>query len=675
MARMFLSAASSPRTLDVRPDDTDSRDYVFAPTLTLLPEYVNPKGEIPLHVLDQKREGACVGFSLAAIINLSLGRRKLSQDCREARGPQSQNRIHKREKGSPVPVELSKEFVSPRMLYEMARRYDEWQGEHYEGSSLRGGMKGWHKHGVCSEKKWPINGKGPGRLTSSRRADAMTRPLGAYYRILDSDVGHLQAAIVEGDAVLASAWVHSGWAHRELEPARDHDALRLRRIPFRTDIRGLHAFALVGYGPEGFIVQNSWGTKWGSGGLAVLTYEDWFEHRQDAWVARPGPTTLDPDGKPRLYLVDFAGGTSDVEADMAGTSGVEGLKLNRDVLPYLINTGDRGELSSDGRLETPTKDLPAMADRVRMTPVNHGYREVVLYAHGGLVSEVSAAETSSRLWSLCRSHNLTAYFFLWETGWLESLLGMLRSSDDAAGPPTTVDVDRILRRRKGLFHRIMEDAFRAFGRKIAPIASAAWDEMKSRAEGAARSPRGERPGGGAALFTNELFDAMHRDPGAVPFRIHLFGHSAGSIYLAHLYQKRLRNLLSKSDGKVELGTIQFFAPALTIESARDAFFAEPEGERVDPSRFIVYTLKDAEEKGDWIAIYPGSILTYVANHLEHRKRRVPLLGIRKDFVKARERLGSPVLKDATLSTRHGDFDNPRHEIEAALKDLAESQNI
>ena len=29
------------------------------------------------------------------------------------------------------------------MLYEMARRYDEWPGENYEGSSARGAMKGW----------------------------------------------------------------------------------------------------------------------------------------------------------------------------------------------------------------------------------------------------------------------------------------------------------------------------------------------------------------------------------------------------------------------------------------------------------------------------------------------------------------------------------------------------
>ena len=47
-----------------------------------------------------------------------------------------------------------KDEVSPRMLYNMARRYDEWPGENYSGSSARGAMKGWHKHGVCSRKHW-----------------------------------------------------------------------------------------------------------------------------------------------------------------------------------------------------------------------------------------------------------------------------------------------------------------------------------------------------------------------------------------------------------------------------------------------------------------------------------------------------------------------------------------
>lgn len=45
--------------------------------------------------------------------------------------------------------------VSARMLYEMAKRNDEWEGTAYEGSSIRGAIKGFFCNGVCSEAKAP----------------------------------------------------------------------------------------------------------------------------------------------------------------------------------------------------------------------------------------------------------------------------------------------------------------------------------------------------------------------------------------------------------------------------------------------------------------------------------------------------------------------------------------
>src|SRR6185436_3184190 len=87
------------------------------------------------HILDQGSEGACTGFALAAVINF------LRSDARKA--------------GS----------VSPQMLYEMARRYDEWPGESYEGSSARGAMKGWVTHGVARSHSWTTDMKGPQHLT------------------------------------------------------------------------------------------------------------------------------------------------------------------------------------------------------------------------------------------------------------------------------------------------------------------------------------------------------------------------------------------------------------------------------------------------------------------------------------------------------------------------------
>ena len=91
------------RNLDAQPDRIDIRDWSYAPSLAPLPDVLDCSAETPV-VLDQGTEGACTGFALAGVINLLLVRRG-----------------------------LRKRLASPRMLYEMARCYDEWPGEDYEG--------------------------------------------------------------------------------------------------------------------------------------------------------------------------------------------------------------------------------------------------------------------------------------------------------------------------------------------------------------------------------------------------------------------------------------------------------------------------------------------------------------------------------------------------------------
>lgn len=102
------------------------------------------------------------------------------------------------------------------MLYELARRYDEWPGVDYEGSSCRGSLKGWSKQGVCAEPMWLYaldpNGK---PIFQAPKAgwgrDAANRPLGVYYRVDKSSVVDLQAALNDIGAVYVSANVHDGW--------------------------------------------------------------------------------------------------------------------------------------------------------------------------------------------------------------------------------------------------------------------------------------------------------------------------------------------------------------------------------------------------------------------------------------------------------------------------------
>ncbi len=257
---------------DARPDRLDFRDLVYEPPLRSLPEVfptaVHLSKAVPSYVasdlvLDQGREGACTGYGLAAVVNYLLWLRALEQP------------------GKPQAVR-----VSPHMFYELARRYDEWEGEDYEGSSCRGALKGFHKHGVCQEKYWPKSGAGA-RVNTEWDVDALRRPLGVYYRINKNSVVDMQAAIAEIGAIYVSAQVHNGWDNVQNSPRAptSHNESELPTIPARDSGElGGHAFALVGYNERGFIVQNSWGPRWGAAGFAVMPYGDWVMYGTDAWA-------------------------------------------------------------------------------------------------------------------------------------------------------------------------------------------------------------------------------------------------------------------------------------------------------------------------------------------------------------------------------------------------------
>jgi hypothetical protein len=122
-----MAKSSAPKLdnfqLTAKADVPDFRDYIYEPALVKLKSSLRKPAK--LNIRDQGREGACTGFGLAAAIDMQV-----------------------RQEGSTA-------SVSARMLYEMARRYDEWKGEAYEGSSCRGAIKGWYNMGVCSKSLYP----------------------------------------------------------------------------------------------------------------------------------------------------------------------------------------------------------------------------------------------------------------------------------------------------------------------------------------------------------------------------------------------------------------------------------------------------------------------------------------------------------------------------------------
>src|SRR5262245_40348702 len=247
------------RKLDAQPDRVDVRDWIYQPTLSPLPDRLMNCQHVPL-ILDQGTEGACTGFALAAVINYHLAARSLQRR------------------------------VSAHMLYSMARRYDEWPGENYEGSSARGAMKGWVAHGVCANTSWAKHDSVP--LTEALGREAQLTPGGAYYRVLHRNIRDMHAALAEVGILYATLMVHAGWdrpgpATVEV-PLAGKSKLRLPVIRRKGRADSGHAVAIVGYTEQGFIVQNSWGRAWGADGFALLPYEDYMLHATDVWVAQLG---------------------------------------------------------------------------------------------------------------------------------------------------------------------------------------------------------------------------------------------------------------------------------------------------------------------------------------------------------------------------------------------------
>ena len=84
---------------------------------------------------------------------------------------------------------------------------------------------------------------------------------------------------------------------RRRPPARAGDLTKGKPvIEYRSGDTGGggHAFAIVGYNRDGFLVQNSWGGDWGGfrhgnkarAGVALWRYEDFDLNVWDLWVAR-----------------------------------------------------------------------------------------------------------------------------------------------------------------------------------------------------------------------------------------------------------------------------------------------------------------------------------------------------------------------------------------------------
>lgn len=603
------------RTLDARPDRLDLRDREFAPSVMCLPEQWPSDADIrklvPQYckaglVLDQGTDGACTGFGLACVINYLHWRATLNAGTKNAA----------RRKPQPV---------SPRMLYHLARFYDEWSGEDYDGSSCRGALKAWHKHGVCSDGLWPYrDSAGKVRFVKPNNGwaeDALTRRLGVYYRINRASVVDLQAAILEIGAIYVSCDVHDGWAVTSKRKITGHDALPVIKPIKNEATLGGHAFALVGFNHVGFVVQNSWGESWGNCGFAVLPYDEWVQHGTDAWIAALGvpsaatKTTRVRVGNREKTVIARAGAitfTSSARRQKPTVSKACTPWSAEEAYRHTLVIGNDGEVLN--RIVTHENAASCVEDLACESVIKalekSQRKHLAIYAHGGLNSEDASIDRIQALAPYFRANGVHPLFITWKTGPAETLSAIL---DD--------ELKRIPRPEGdagALFERVKETAAEVLDRTIEvmarPAAKPIWSQMKQNAAAAIEPQRG------GAMLADALTRLRERMPDV---QIHFIGHSAGSIILGHLL-----DLLPER--KLTIDSCHLYAPACTVRFALNHYLPAIRNEALSRERLHIHVLSDDNEICDTVGPYRKSLLYLVSRALESC-HKMPILGLEQVF--------------------------------------------
>lgn len=569
---------------NVVPDVFDARDLEYRPRLQALAKEVDCRPE-DRYVMVQKGN-SCTGHAVAAMVNAVL--------------TSQADPIH----------------VSPYMLYALARRYDEFEGEADVGSSLRGALKGWYYHGVLPDTEWPelVMAAEPDLdLDEAIARLAQTRPLGAFYRVNTTRLDDMQSAINELFGIVASASVHDGWYKPSVVTRTVRRKKQTMNVITRTASSkaiGGHAFCIVGYNDVGFLIQNSWGPQWARHGFATLPYDDWLESGYDAWVARPAvPSVVSRRVRSKL-LTQANGG-------LLEAPGPDLQQLSK----HVVNLGNNGLLSQNGKFTSTKVQIENifghMADR--HTSWNSAPRRIMLYAHGGLNSEKTGLDIAQRQLNWWLSNHVYPITFAWQSGVTESLEDQL---SDLIGRKTPAG---------GFSFDVFEQVDRMIEKTAKRTMTWLWDEMKQNATLASAKlpddwrtqPDSQLPGG--SVVVARLREYLDADPDT-PTEIHLVGHSAGSIFLSGIIKQL------KAAG-IEVASLTYLAAAIrTDEWIRTVL---PRLNQGDIKRFTAFGMNPVRELDDvcgaqGVAIYRKSLLYLVSRAFERptdpHATEVPLVG-------------------------------------------------
>lgn len=132
--------------------------------------------------------------------------------------------------------------LDPLDIYHGAQRFDEWPGENYEGSSIRGVADFLKSEGHIQEYRW---------VDPNRLIDDM-----------------LDWLAVSGTLMAGTVWYNSMF--------EDHTDRGIIPVDQASGVAGGHAWLILGYNLKAkcFRMVNSWGRGWQQKGRAWITFAD-----------------------------------------------------------------------------------------------------------------------------------------------------------------------------------------------------------------------------------------------------------------------------------------------------------------------------------------------------------------------------------------------------------------
>ena len=618
------------KLLDVRKDRLDLRDRTYRPVLKSLPEsYPNVTHidevikcyRADKMVLDQGENGACTGYALAAVINYLIWEKKIKANYLDF----LEN-----------PLVVNTQQVSPKMLYNLARIYDEWDGEDYEGSSCRGAMKGWHKHGVCSKVCWDDDMDEPKK---GWEKESIEKPLGAYYRVEKESINDMQSALCEVGALYVSAVVHDGWWELLEQDFKEIEDINrdIPHIPYDPFPKGNHAFVIVGYTRYGFIVQNSWGQKWGNCGFSVLTYKDWLDNGLDAWVAVMGvPIEMG------VASTTF----SNLSLLSVNNEQVEGTKTIRKALSYpyanpLSKPTSEEEaykhtlvLNSHGRAKhtmvyvaKPERSMEIICYEQLKIWFNKSksHKKVTLYALGGLENEKEYMSKIRVLIPYFLNNGIYPIFLTWQYSYWESIEKSIDTFLKESMENKVLDIsDETILQEKEALNRAIENQSKKISTR------AIWGEIKEKSFNANRRKidgfeEKEAVSGALYILTNYL-EQLKKEEG-YEFEIHAIAHSAGSQLLATTW---LRELAKRN---LKLNSMHLLAPTVSVQDSNLHMKYAFRKEVFEKKHMHIYMLTTEMESADHVGKYSKSILYLISRSLDEI-HKTPLLGLQDSWILA-----------------------------------------